>query len=66
MDESFWGLSIQHGKKFFFIGIEMEMTNDGKLNIGMQEYTKEAIDMFDNDVSTSVASTEHGNLNKIK
>ena len=44
----------------------MEMTNDGKLNIGMQEYTKEAIDMFDNDVSTAVASTEHGNLNKIK
>ena len=64
--EHFGGLSIQRGKKFIFLGMDVEMTNDGKVKIGMQEYINEEIEMFDEDISTPVASASCGNLTEIQ
>ena len=59
-------LSIQCGKKTVFIGMDIEITDDGKVKIGMQEYIKETIECFDEDASTPVASASFRNFTKIK
>ena len=46
--------------------MDIDMTNDGKFNIGMQEYINEAIEIFDEDVSTPVASAAYVNLTNIQ
>ena len=36
-------LVVSRGKKQNFLGMEIELVQDGKINIGMQSYIKEAI-----------------------
>ena len=37
-------LVVSRGKKHTFLGMEIELVSDGKINIGMQSYIKEAIE----------------------
>ena len=50
------------GKKHNFIGIEIELVKDGKINIGMQSYIKEAIEKNGEDVSRGVTPPETSGL----
>ena len=42
----FWGLTITRGKKHSFLGVDIKLTNDGKLKFGTQDQLQEAIDSF--------------------
>ena len=57
---------MQCGKKLVFIGMDILITNNGKVRIGMWEYIKEVIEMFDEDVSTKLKSAVYGKLNMIQ
>ena len=58
-------LSIKRGKKSVFLCMNIEMNDDVKINIGMKEYIKDSVEMFDEYFMTPVASEAHGNLTKI-
>ena len=57
---------MQCGKKLVFIGMDILITNNGKVRIGMWEYIKEVIDMFDEDVSTKLKYAVYGKLTMIQ
>ena len=52
----FGKLIIQRGYKFTFLGIDIELTDNGKVKIVMKGYLLEVIDMFGGDVLQPVIS----------
>ena len=50
------------GKKHNFIGMSIELVKDGRINIDMHSYIKEAIEKFGEDVSIGVTSPETSRL----
>ena len=46
----FGELVVSCRKKHTFLGMEIELVKNGKINIGMQIYMKEAIETFGEDV----------------
>ena len=61
----FWDLVITSGGKNTFPGMEIELLDNNMLTIGVKSYTQEAIDFFDEDVSTKVSSPENKNQHKV-
>ena len=49
--KNFGELIIQRGNKFTFLGMDIELTNGGKVKIGTKEYIQEVIKMFGQDIS---------------
>ena len=53
---------VSRGKKHSFLGMEIELVKDVKINMGMQSYIKEDIETFVEDFSRGVTSTATSRL----
>ena len=61
----FGNLVIARGKNHTFLGMDIGLLDDNKIEIGMKGYIQEAINVFDEEMSTKVSYPENKNLHKV-
>ena len=57
--KQFGYLVITRGKKCTFLCMDIEILDNNKLAIGMKSYIQEAVDFFNEEMSTKVSSPEN-------
>ena len=62
LEESFVKITMDRGKKHKFIGMDFELTGDGRLRIIMKQYLEEFIESFGDDIKTTIISPGGHNL----
>ena len=62
MSKNFVEMIVQIGNKFTLLGMEIELTDVGKVRISTKEYIQEAIDISEEDISRPVTSYEKHSL----
>lgn len=53
LESSFDKMSIKRGREHTFVGINFKLRDDGKLEIRMEEYVEECIEVFNEDLNKS-------------
>ena len=67
LEDSFGKMSVTRGKRHTFVGMDFEITEDGKVNIQMKEYIKDCITSFGehfNGVAATPATTKLFEVNE--
>ena len=62
MSKNFVEMIVHIGNKFTLLGMEIELTDVGKVRISTKEYIQEAIDIFEEDISQPVTTYDKHSL----
>ena len=65
IEERFGELTVQRGRKFVFLGMNIEITEGGSVKIETKEYIQECIDAFGGIIRREVNSPHSAGLFKI-
>ena len=65
IEERFGELTVQRGRKFVFLGMNIEITADHSIKIDTKEYIQECIDAFDGCTNREVNSPHSARLFKV-
>jgi hypothetical protein len=62
IEEKFGKMTVTRGRHHVFLGMDIVFKGDGNLSVGMQQYVKEAISEFGDDVSRPAATPAKKNI----
>ena len=65
IEAQFGKMTVTRGRKHVFLGMEIDFLGDGRLSIGMQEYVKDAIAEFQENVSRPAVTPANKNIFEI-